>query len=63
VKAIQYLLELAGLHPVSRRWARLLRPAPNGYDVLARIADQAMSKLDELLPWNWDNPKLDAVAA
>ncbi len=32
-------------------------------DVLARIADQAMSKLDELLPWNWDNPKLDAVAA
>ncbi len=31
-------------------------------DVLARIADQAMSKLDELLPWNWDNPKLDAVA-
>ena len=32
-------------------------------DVLARIADQAMSKLNELLPWNWDNPKLDAVAA
>ena len=32
-------------------------------DVLACIADQAMSKLDELLPWNWDNPKLDAVAA
>ncbi len=26
-------------------------------DVLARIADQAMSKLDELLPWNWDNPR------
>jgi hypothetical protein len=25
--------------------------------------DGAMSKLDELLPWNWDNPKLDAVAA
>jgi len=32
-------------------------------DVLARIADQATSKLDELLPWNWHNPKLDAVAA
>jgi transposase len=31
--------------------------------VLARIADQATSKLDELLPWNWHNPKLDAVAA
>ena len=31
--------------------------------VLARIADQATSKLDELLPWNWDNLKLDAVAA
>jgi transposase len=31
--------------------------------VLARIADQATSKLDELLPWNWYNPKLDAVAA
>ncbi len=32
-------------------------------DVLARIADQATSRLDELLPWNWRNPKLDAVAA
>ncbi len=32
-------------------------------DVIGRIADQAISKLDELLPWNWDNPKLDAVAA
>jgi transposase len=31
--------------------------------ILARIADQATSKLDELLPWNWLNPKLDAVAA
>jgi hypothetical protein len=31
--------------------------------VLARIADQATSKLDELLPRNWYNPKLDAVAA
>jgi transposase len=30
-------------------------------DVLARIADQATSKLDELLPWSWRNPKLDAA--
>ena len=32
-------------------------------DWVMSVADQAMSKLDELLPWNWDNPKLDAVAA
>ena len=42
--------------------AKLNDVDPQGWlaDILARIADQAMSKLDELLPWNWDNPKFDA---
>jgi hypothetical protein len=32
-------------------------------DVLARIADQSMQKLDELLPWNWVRSKPAAAAA
>jgi hypothetical protein len=45
--------------------AKLNGVDPQGWlaDILACMTDQAMSKLDELLPWNWDNPKLDAVAA
>lgn len=27
-------------------------------DVLARIADQTASRLDELLPWNWKNAQV-----
>jgi hypothetical protein len=44
--------------------AKLNDVDPQGWlaDVLARIAGQAMSKLDELLRWNWDNPKRDDAA-
>lgn len=31
-------------------------------DVLRRINDHSASRLDELLPWNWRTPILDAVA-
>ena len=32
-------------------------------DVLARIADTSVSKLDQLLPWNWTPTALNARAA
>ncbi|RFB98371.1 hypothetical protein B5K11_03810 [Rhizobium leguminosarum bv. trifolii] len=32
-------------------------------DVLARIADTSMTKLAQLLPWDWAPPAADAQAA
>lgn len=32
-------------------------------DVLARIADTPMTRLEQLLPWNWTPPAIDAQAA
>ncbi len=32
-------------------------------DVLRRINDQPVSKLDELLPWNWRKHQADQAAA
>ena len=32
-------------------------------DVLSRIADHPASRLDELSPWNWRKPIINAVAA
>jgi transposase len=45
--------------------AKLNRVDPQAWlaDVLRRIADHPASKLDELLPWNWIKPELQAAAA
>src|SRR5207253_10677160 len=32
-------------------------------DVIARIADRAARRLDELLPWNWCKEQVEAAAA
>jgi len=32
-------------------------------DVLARINDHAIHKLDELLPWNWQKPMTSCAEA
>ncbi|WP_374200826.1 transposase domain-containing protein [Inquilinus sp. Marseille-Q2685] len=38
---------------------------PQAYlaDVLARIADTPITRLEQLLPWNWTPPTVDAQAA
>lgn len=38
---------------------------PQGWlaDVLARIADTPITKLEQLLPWNWTPPAVNAQAA
>lgn len=32
-------------------------------DVIARIADHSIARIDELLPWKWEKPVTKAIAA
>jgi transposase len=53
--AIYTLIETAKLNAVDpRAWLA---------DVLARLHDHPAKRITELLPWNWGNSTIDAVAA
>ena len=45
--------------------ARLSHVDPASWlaDVISRIADHPTNRVDELLPWNWNGPASQAIAA